>query len=421
MRRLIAAGLFGIVACGSKTGLKVERDAGLTCTELDSQAHRPRLVVFVMLDSSGSMAFGTANGTTKAAAMREALAAFYGDPASAGLGVAESFFPILKEDVPDNCIDNADCGEAEACFPISTGICLPGGKPCSSNADCQGGSCEPVGLCANDTTKGCLIQAPEAYCDSGVKCLKGGVCLNQPSCISSEYAKQVVDVATLPGAKGKLLLALDEKKADGGTPTLPALTGALAAAGAWQDSHADEKAIVLLATDGLPTACDPAITPSTEEGLEGIPAVVHAATEGVKNGVQTFVIGVFAPSEQEMAELALGQIAESGGTNHAFVVNTGGNVSSEILDAFDQIRDSAATCEYAIPWPESGGIDPLSLTISVAGKTLPRVWDSFACDGLGYYFDRNPSPGILPHRVILCPASCGSPAPKNIRIGAGCH
>ena len=55
---------------------------------------------------------------------------------------------------------------------------------------------------------------------------------------------------------------------------------------------------------------------------------------------------------------------------------------------------------------------PLRMVAERAGVTPAMV---------GYYFDRNPSPGILPHRVILCPASCGSPAPKNIRIGAGCH
>ncbi len=325
------------VACGARTGLPVPdstttSDSGVPqkCVALDAVAQHSMLDVFVTLDRSSSMRLETANGLTKARAIRNALAEFYVDPASAGIGVAEAFFPVQE----------------------------------------NAGSCDPA-----------------------------------------DYATQVVDVGVLPGARPQLVLALDMQTPDGGTPTLPALQGALQAAGAWQDAHTGDKAIVLLATDGTPTSCNAAI-----------PAVVAAAKAGVKNGVQTYVVGVFAPYEKSSAESALGQIAQGGGTDHAFIVTTDTSVSSELVVTFNKIRNKADECEYSIPWPSQGGIDPLSLAVSARGVSIARVDSAAACDPLngGFYFDRNPAPGVLPHRVILCPVTCGSNPPGSVHMQGEC-
>ncbi len=421
-------------ACGARTGLHVYGNSGgdggvpLQCTQLDAQAERSSLVVFIMLDTSGSMDFKTASGQTKAKAVRDALAQFFKDPDSAGLGVGEAFFPILRAGVPATCTSESDCGVAGACDTKAYGVCWPSGAAsCRSKVDCAGtgnssDKCSPVGACGGDAQQACLVSQPDLFCQPGVACVPLGDCTNRTSCSADEYAKPAVDVGTLPGVRAKLLLGLDTRTSEGATPTLPAIRGAIAAAGAWQDAHAGAKAIVLLATDGLPTTCDPAITPSLTEGTEGIPAVAEAAQGGVADGVQTFVVGVFSPQEQQNAEGALGQIATAGGTEQAFIVTTDSStVSNQLVATFNDIRNRADVCEYSIPWPKAGGIDPLTLSVSVNGSTIPRVAAASACGaGGGFYFDRDPAPDVLPHRVILCPATCGATPPTAVHMEAPC-
>ncbi len=434
LRTIVALGAVAAttaVACGARTGLPVWEstttdDAGVPqqCVALDAVAQHSALDVFVMLDTSGSMGFKTADGQTKAKAVRDALAEFFADPDSAGIGIGEAFFPIQRLNVPDSCVSDKDCGEAGACFPTPSSVCLPSGQTaCSSDLDCKGSDkCYPVGACADDAQKLCVMGQASQYCNPGVSCRQLGSCLNRTSCVAADYASLVVDVGTLPGARGKLLLGLDSRTPAGSTPTLPALDGAISAASAWQDTHPGDKAIVLLATDGLPTACDPAIMSSPMTTTAGIPKVVKAAKAGVADGVQTYVVGVFAPDEQASAQSALGKIAQGGGTDKAFVVTTDSKVSSQLVTTFNKIRNHADRCEYSIPWPKPGGIDPLSLSVTARGVPVSRVASAATCDPTqgGFYFDRDPAPGILPHRVILCPATCGSNPPPSVHMQGAC-
>lgn len=416
--------VIGAGACGARTGLRSEQ-----CVALDAAAEQSSLVVFLMLDTSGSMEWKTAEGETKAKAVRDALADFLADPASEGLGVAAALFPISRPEVPLRCHSDEDCGEPLACRATQLKMCLPDQqKTCDTDADCQAGgstsdACYEVGLCADDVDKPCVFGMTEQFCNPGVECLTWSSCLNRVSCDAPDYAKPVVDVGTLPAVRQKILLALDTHVAEGGTPTLPAVSGALAAASAWQDAHPNDKAIVLLATDGFPTMCDPAITTLGEETTEGIPAVVLEAKAGVADGVQTFVVGVFTPEEEQLATFALGEIALAGGTESAFIVTTDGSVSAELVARLSEIRARAHACEYSIPWPAQGGIDPDSLDVTLDTGVVPRVASAAACDPHvgGFYFDREPQPGELPHRVILCPASCGAKPPNLIHLKGRCR
>ncbi|MBI3206178.1 MAG: VWA domain-containing protein [Myxococcales bacterium] len=399
--------------------------------DLAAFAEQSSLVVFLMLDRSGSMARKTDEETTKAQAVRDALAEFLGDPASEGLGVAAAFFPITRAEVPENCHTDQDCGAAGACQTATLRFCLPNQQtPCKTDADCQfvddTDTCVEVGTCADDLDQPCLMATAAQGCAPGVECLTWAGCTNRLSCDPAEYAAPVVDVGVLPAARTKLLAALDALESDGGTPTLPALTGVLQAASEWQDAHPSDKAIVLLGTDGLPTACDPAIASAVEETTEGVPAVVKAAESGVDDGVQTFVVGVFTPAEKAMATFALGKIADAGGTGQAYIVTTDDSVSAELVSRFNAIRAQAWACEYAIPWPAQGGIDPDSLTVTVGASAVPRVASLAHCGATtgGYYFDREPRPGVLPHRVVLCPQNCGTgaaPPPPKIGLVGECR
>ncbi len=425
---LIASMALGVTAgaCGARTGLSSE-----SCVKLDAVAEQSSLVVFVMLDSSGSMGFATLEGETKAKAVRDALADFFADPASAGIGVAESFFPILRLDVPERCVEDANCGPEQGfCYTAERRVCLPSGSSsCETDDDCETApdTCQNVGLCADDPEKYCLIGYDSYYCNDGVACVTPGSCLNHASCDVDEYSLPVVDVGLLPGARPALLLGLDTREPESATPSLPALSGALATAAHWQDAHPRDKAIVLFATDGLPTVCDPAIVTFGEETTEGVPKVREVAASGVDDGVQTFVVGVFSPDEEVLATDALGQIAEAGGTDAAFIVTTDDTVSARLVETFNEIRARAHACEYAIPWPAEGGVDPNTLVVTVsASVVVPRVASVDDCDPSvgGFYFDRDPEPGVLPHRVILCPGSCnasGAKPPDLVHMEGECR
>jgi hypothetical protein len=431
LRKLFGSGavVLGVTAaCGARTGLHAH-GGSLQCVALDAQAEHSRLVVFVMLDTSGSMTFETADGESKAKAVSDALSEFFRDSASAGIGVGEAFFPIHRLDIPDRCRSDADCGGVTDACSLSGGLCIPSQETtCVTDADCQGTSdptdkCYQVGVCADDLQTLCALgSSTTKICHAGAACVELGNCLDWASCNADDYAKLVVDVGTLPAARGQLLLGLETRVPKGTTPTLPALQGALSTGGAWQDAHPSDKAIVLFATDGLPTTCNPGSPPAFPEGSQGILNVVNAAKKGVAGGVQTFVVGVFAPDEEHKAQAALDRIAQGGGTKQAFIATTDSHVSAELIAAFDDIRRRAGACEYSIPWPKPGGIDPSTLTVAAGGAPVPRVASATACDSTGgFYFDRAPAPGAPPHRVILCPATCGANPPSTLHMEGSCR
>jgi hypothetical protein len=424
----------GLVSSCARTGLLVDGSEG-QCIRLDATAEPAELAVYVMLDTSRSMAFETAEGTTKARAVRNALSDFFADPESAGMAVALSFFPILRPEVPDSCLDDAACGEPGACRPFSK-LCLPSAeRTCDSDADCATNDpldvCAELGGCSNDPQTLCVVgYDPSAHCPAGASCAKLGACENAATCDAERYGVPVVELATLPAARTGLLLALDTRDSDGGTPLLPALTGALRAARADTQGHLGRKAIVVLATDGFPSVCDPDVDPRmVEPSDQGIDNLVAVAEPAARDGVETFVVGVFAPEEEQFARTNLDRIARAGDTEHAFIITTDESVSRRLVDTLDAIRNDARKCEFAIPWPAGGGHDARTLSVHLKGRAgaepIEPVADAAACDSGagGFYFDRSPALGIVPRRVILCEATCARLASedrKTVEVRADC-
>jgi hypothetical protein len=401
-------------ACGARTGLPVGKPTA--CTAFSATADVAPLDVFLMIDSSGSMDFKTAEGISKWSAMRQALGAFLVDPASKGLGVGVAFFPILDPSVPQNCTTDGDCGKQGACEIIRA--CLPTATDlCETDADCvalgqAGDSCLVLGRCENDLEQHCVpALTPDCGGTLGA-CLGEGICNNQSSCVVSAYATPAVDFQSLPLAATAVLAAMDAREPVGATPTLPALDGAIAAAMARTAAFPGHKAIVILATDGLPTTCDPAIV--KKDLQSGLPALVAAAGAGLEGGVQTFLIGVLSPDEKVAAQQNLDTIAVAGGSKTALVISTSEIVSKRLVEALGEVRRSSEACEYAIPTTSGGELPDLAgvtvrLTPPGGQPTLaPRRASAAACDPAsgGYYFDKDPSGPTPPGRIILCPATC---------------
>jgi hypothetical protein len=408
----LVAGLLGSMvpllaaSCGSKSGLPIPAE----CTSYAAGAELAPLDVFIAMDTSGSMDFLTANGTTKYAAVSNALEQFMTDPDSQGIGVTIAFFPKVDETVPEYCSKPNDCGAPNQCLMVSA--CLSGSdKFCHTAADCAANdTCDAVGRCSDDPTAFCDVNTALG-CFSGV-CIPVGICLNHYACDKAEFAP-VMPVAELPGAAGPVLAALASRTPIGGTPTLPALNASIDAAVGFTQQHPDQKSIVLLATDGLPTLCDAAVDPLVTDPKSGIPKLVHAAEVALGKGVQTFVIGVFAPDEAADADANLGQIAKAGGSGDAFVISTAANVSDDFLSTLNEIRRAAKACEFSLPTPGGKPLDATRLVVSVVGpdgqsvKLAPKA-SAADCDPVagGFYFDRDPFGATPPGRVTLCPASC---------------
>jgi hypothetical protein len=384
--------------------------------------------VFIALDISGSMSLVLANGETKLDAIAGALGEFLHDEASAGIGVTVAFFPQVDASVPEYCGTDAECGGSQACLKVSA--CLATDEDhCHTPADCPtpGDSCEPVGTCTDDPKQLCFVNG-NIGCVAG-SCVPLGVCPNHVTCDVTRY-EPALAVQDLPGAADAVIAQVASQLPAGGTPTLPALEGSLNAASAFAQTHADHKVIVLLATDGLPTECDPAVDPLVTDPASGIPKLVDAAQSAAKKGIDTFVIGVFTPKEAPDAQKNLGQIAKAGGSGDAFILSTGGDVSKSFLDTLNEIRRAAKACEFSLPTPHGTSLDATNVLVRIdaaggGSVEVQRRSSASDCDAAsgGFYFDRDPFGPIPPERITLCPASCTltDQGARPVRVEVDCN
>ncbi|MBK8253125.1 MAG: VWA domain-containing protein [Polyangiaceae bacterium] len=409
-----------IASCGAKTGLPVpdppEVPEPVPCVSLQTSAGLADLDVFNMVDVSGSMEYQTADGTTKWDAMRAAFQAFLTDADSAGIGVALTFFPVVDPNVPEVCTTENACGNPISCKKYS--MCFPdGGELCDTQADCADAgfpndTCEPLGFCENNTEQVCLVNQSGIGCEAADgACLNAGLCDNHFDCSINTYQNPVVDVTVLPEGATAVLSAMNNTVPDGGTTTLPALAGAIQKAISWTNANPTHKAIVVLATDGLPTNCDPALDSDTPE--LGIQHLVDVAAEGAKAGVQTFVIGVFNPEEAAEAAPNLDAIAKGGGTDNAFLISTESNVTKALVEALNEVRLTSTSCELAIPLVNGQLPDLTHLTVEItppnsAPVEIPYRESGDNCHPTegGYYFNTPLGDPTPPSRIILCPTSC---------------
>jgi hypothetical protein len=211
-------------------------------------------------------------------------------------------------------------------------------------------------------------------------------------CTVADYAKPVVGVEVLPAVATRFTSTLAAAMPYGGTPTKPALEGAIQYARTWEMTKGRRIAIALV-TDGLPNDC-----------TSTVPNVGTLAQTAAGGGIFTFVVGVGPALE------SLNMIAVAGGTKKAFLVDDGN--ADQFIDALKMIQTQASrlACAFAIPPPSMGMLDPdkVNVRFSPTGDpmmatTLTRVANRAACGPMGGWYYDNP---MMPTTVNLCDATC---------------
>ncbi|HET6281413.1 MAG TPA: hypothetical protein VFH73_10610, partial [Polyangia bacterium] len=323
---------------GSRDSAPSERTIGgpplgdAACATRTQQAEKLPLDMYILMDSSASMDDMTTAGPTKWEAVRAAVVAFINDQQSAGLGVGLQYFPLVHAGVPDQCTVAADCGQWGPC--IETKACSGGTaiRLCDTAATCGiGQTCDLLGICAVSTAI-CSPAGPGFFCPGAEgECLPlFPYCGQRDVCETPPYATPAVPIAALPAAAPALIASLMGHMPDGFTPTSAALSGGIAHAQARARSTPGRRVVVVMATDGLPSECLPT-------DIAGVAAVAAAGRMGTPS-VSTFVIGVFGTREMATAQPNLDQLAAAGGTQKAFIISTGQNVTQAFQMALNNVR-----------------------------------------------------------------------------------
>jgi von Willebrand factor type A domain len=208
-----------------------------------------------------------------------------------------------------------------------------------------------------------------------------------------------------------LISAFNSKSPNGLTPMESALAGAEQYALDWQaQAEAGGRIVVILLTDGVPTACN-----------ENIGVISSYAADAYQQAeILTFAVGLQGSNESQM-----NTIAQAGNTSQGYFIGNG-NTQQDLLNALLDIQQVAVSCSFAMPEsPDPNSpIDPQQVNIDLeAGgttDTVPQVGGAGDCgpEG-GWYYDDPLDPAI----IELCPATCdlANDSPDNgIQVTVGC-
>lgn len=410
------------------------------------------LDMYVMLDQSGSMLSATDSNRqlSKWDAVSSALIDFVNDPESAGLGVGLQLFPRQHPQAPAQCTTNQQCGDfgpclVKMCWPwISDAI-----DQCDSNLKCRAvnpvSNCVTIGVCANDKGyvcptfgEACGPQDPNDPLsrDLGDCVTNVPTCMNPADCRSDTYATPAAPIVELPGGSAALVSVIEAAVPDGLTPTEPALKGAIQAASAYATANPEHQVIAVLATDGQPShrdgpgsalACDAITQESAQQDLDALFEVASSGQAAIPS-IATFVIGVLGRDDQ-VGPLILDLIAQAGGTEQAFIVDTAGDVGAQFRAALNQIRSGRLSCELLVPEPAVGKkLDFNEVNVvydnGKGPETLVRYAARADCQAnAGWYYDVDPAAGI-PTRIVACPTTCRAfeqGAGGSVSIKLGCR
>jgi hypothetical protein len=198
---------------------------------------------------------------------------------------------------------------------------------------------------------------------------------------------------------------LNATKPNGGTPTLPALNGAIAYAKQVQAQRPSDKTVVVLVTDGDPgfgingqyaAGC-------ANHAIAHVAATAQAAAQA-SSPILTYVIGVGLDVQN------LDAIATGGGTGKAIMVPVSDPTQTKTAfeNALNAIRTQAMSCDFALPPPPDGKqLDTNAVNViytNGSGTETVLTYSADCSTGAGWHYD-NPS---APTKVQLCASTCNT-------------
>jgi len=180
----------------------------------------------------------------------------------------------------------------------------------------------------------------------------------------------------------------------GGTPTLAVTEATLAQLGAAAQTNPSARHVFVLVSDGYPQGCD-----DEEDDIQRSVDAVAAS----RDEILTFVIGVQNPPGGPDAVTNLHAIAEAGGSETAFIVETDSAEASAAAfkAAIEDIRGRVASCTLALPQDQGGAaLDPTKVNVSY--DDLPLGYDPSCGAAESWRFDDEAEPTS----IELCPGTC---------------
>lgn len=224
-----------------------------------------------------------------------------------------------------------------------------------------------------------------------------------PLCEPSAYEQPAVSLGPVSSNRGPLISAMVGVTPEGATPTGPALAGAIDQARQWSRQQPKTSFAVVLATDGLPSSCEPLLA----SDLEAL-AAEGAKAKGKDPPIPTFVIGILGVNDLGSgAGTVLDAIARGGGTGKATRLSPSADLAQQMTAALRAAASQRVACSFELPSSVASDADLSKLNVVLEGSCgrieLPYV--DGACVNDGWSYDVDPKSGF-PRAVELCPVSC---------------
>ncbi len=219
-------------------------------------------------------------------------------------------------------------------------------------------------------------------------------------CDPGQYDTPQIPFTELPSPVfGELLDTIVPDR--GGTPTWAVLASTIDWLLPLVEEDSETSYAIVLVSDGYPQGC------SDDDDMD----VVSAEVAAVADTIPTYVIGVRNPPVEDAPDNVtnLHQIAEAGGTETAFLIDTGDpeQTHRDFLAAINGIRGQSLSCNLGLPAPPAGReLDPRRVNViyESGDATTPLGYSVGCSDANSWHYD-DPD---HPTEIRLCDATCAT-------------